>query len=134
MLVDIDNDPDNWKKWGELVRSWVFKPKPRPNDVGELRAQMLTAVITGTVTGPATKKIEFITNTYSGGGPLKIPLPTKAKVTAAETNLAAIAAGAAGLPVLSTIPFRRSTLLPVPRSISAQPKCSPWDCDASVNT
>lgn len=94
MLVNIYDDPDNWRKWGDLVRQWVSDPTSRPATTDAMNAQIVAAGINGSVPGPARAVQFFAYN--DGDGPLYFPLPTERMITAAETNLAGIAAQSPG--------------------------------------
>ncbi len=107
MLVDIHDDADNWRKWGELVRSWIFNPTTRPADTAAMQAQIDAAGIIGTAPTP-NRSVHFVD--YNDATPLYFPLPTTAMVLNDEANLNKIAAQASGqrqypLPIFYSIAF-----------------------------
>jgi hypothetical protein len=93
MQVDIKDTPENWEKWGALVRAWIFGTKPLPNDTAAMQAQMTAATIEGSVPGPV-RGVTFIP--YNDGEPLIFPLPTQAMVLKDEAELKQIATKPAG--------------------------------------
>lgn len=93
MQVNIKDDPDNWIKWGALVRKWIFGTGPLPNDTAAMQAQMDAAGVVGTVPGPV-RGVTFVP--YNDGTPLIFPLPTQAMVLKDEAELKQIAAKPAG--------------------------------------
>jgi hypothetical protein len=71
--IDITDNVDNWLRWGNLVMSWVNSAMQTPRTVGELKAQMHTAGVDGTVRGPDTRVVTFVV--YPVNGAIVIPLP-----------------------------------------------------------
>jgi hypothetical protein len=108
MQVIIKDDPDNWRKWGELVRAWIFGTTVLPADTAEMQKQMLEGAIEGSVPGP-TRGVTFVT--YNDpAGPLIFPLPTQAMVLTDEAQLTKIAGNPPGqrhypLQTFYAIPF-----------------------------
>jgi hypothetical protein len=51
MRVEIVNDNQNWLNWGNLVLTWIRDDHQRPETVGQLREQMRTYCVEGTVDG-----------------------------------------------------------------------------------
>jgi hypothetical protein len=88
MLVHICDDATNWRKWGDLVRSWVFDKSKRPADTAAMQAQMDAAQIKGCVPGK-TRPVEFYD--YNDDE-LYFPLPSTTMVLNDEADLSAIAA------------------------------------------
>jgi hypothetical protein len=89
MQVIIKDDPDNWQKWGDLVRAWIFRTTRLPGDTAEMATQMQAAGVVGSVPGPV-RGVTFLT--YNNPtGPLIFPLPTQEMVLAEEAELAKIA-------------------------------------------
>jgi hypothetical protein len=74
MRINIDDDNENWRKWGELVKSWVDQPNTRPADTPELAAQMAQNGINGDIPGPG-RPVDFVD--YGDDGPLMISLPSQ---------------------------------------------------------
>jgi hypothetical protein len=87
MLVNIADDADNWRKWGDLVRSWIFDPHTRPDDTAAMQTQINNNQIDGHVPGPV-RKVKFID--YDDGK-LYFPLPSETMVLNDEADLHAIA-------------------------------------------
>jgi hypothetical protein len=90
MQVQIHDDPDNWLRWGNLVRGWVFNSALRPANTTDMQTQMAAAGVVGHIGGPP-RAVTFTPFNY-GSGPLIFPLPTTEMVTYDETELATIAA------------------------------------------
>jgi hypothetical protein len=88
MQIQINGGPDDWKKWGDLVRSWVFDHSIRPNSIAELKDKIHNAGINATVPSQYTS-LQFVD--YHDGI-LNISLPTQKMVSDDETKLHAIAA------------------------------------------
>jgi hypothetical protein len=106
MQVDIQDDPDNWLKWGELVRSWVFQPNTRPANTADMQTQMNDSQIVGHVPGP-TRPVKFID--YDDDK-LYFPLPSTTMVLNDESELHVIAGHGQGqrhypLPTFYAIAF-----------------------------
>ena len=93
MLVKFKDTPDNWSKWGQLVKSWIDNAGTRPHKVSDLKTQM-GAIEEVSVPFDDNETVHF--ENYSAGE-LKFRLPTKEQVKAAEDDLDAIAGGALGL-------------------------------------
>jgi hypothetical protein len=79
--INIEDDNDNWSRWGNLVASWINdKTITRPATVGDLRAAMKAAGVIGIVEGDDSRGVTFVD--YKDTGPIVIPLPTAAMVKA----------------------------------------------------
>jgi hypothetical protein len=70
--INIDDDIDNWLRWGNLVLSWV-NGATLPTTVAQLKAQMAAASVNGTVKGPNSRGVTFVV--YPVDGAIVIPLP-----------------------------------------------------------
>ena len=90
MQVTIRDDPDNWRKWGDLVKEWIVNRSAWPRDTAAMQAQMNSAGIDGSIPGP-NRAVQFVPYNDSDG-PLVFPLPTMTQVATAEQKLADIAA------------------------------------------
>jgi hypothetical protein len=88
MQVDIQDDAENWRRWGDLVRSWIFNKSTRPKTGADMQAQMNTNDVVGQVPDPA-RNVEFVD--YDDDK-LYIPLPSETMVLNDEALLRAIAA------------------------------------------
>ena len=94
MQINIQDDAENWHRWGTLIRSWACGTGTLPADTTELKAQMDSAGVAGSIPGPA-RTVTFVA--YNGNpGPLVIPLPTCQMITDDENRLANIATSTPG--------------------------------------
>jgi hypothetical protein len=86
--INIEDDNDNWTRWGDLVKGWIDNAAIRPATVGALRSAMATAGVIGIVEGADSRGI-----TYAGygGANITIPLPTQDMVQFDEVLLDGIA-------------------------------------------
>lgn len=57
MRINIQDDNENWLKWGNLLQTWVDSASARPTSVGELRQQLTKNGIWATVAGPDEKAV-----------------------------------------------------------------------------
>ncbi|HET7884096.1 MAG TPA: hypothetical protein VFL55_24630 [Acetobacteraceae bacterium] len=94
MLVNIDDNADNWLRWGQLVQTWVNDVKSRPSDAATMQYQMSQAGVTGSVPGADSsppRPVEFYPyEDYPGTGPsppLTMPLPSPKMLADAQTDL-----------------------------------------------
>jgi hypothetical protein len=87
MQVDIQDDAENWRRWGDLVRSWIFNPNTRPETTADMQSQMNDNNIAGQVPGPV-RKVKFVD--YDDDK-LYISLPSTTMVLNDESDLNAIA-------------------------------------------
>jgi hypothetical protein len=82
MRVQIDDDNDNWRKWGELVESWINDPTKKPGTTDALKAQMAASGVQGTVPGaPRPVTINFYPDDPNND-PLVIWLPSQGMLAA----------------------------------------------------
>jgi len=100
MRVIIDDDNDNWRKWGDLLLSWVDQTeKNRPTTTGGLQKMMQDKGIKGSVPGP-DRKFELID--YSEEGTLYVGLPSAAML---REKLSTVTEGAYPLPLFYKVAF-----------------------------
>ena len=91
MRIIVDDTPDNWRKWGELIESWIRDESKRPQTVAELRVQLAHDGIAATVPGN-DRAVEFIPYTADVSQPLRFALPssrmpdTRRRATARENS------------------------------------------------
>jgi hypothetical protein len=83
MQVQITGGADDWRKWGELVRSWIFNPSSRPNNTVDMQNQINSNYIAATVPGPK-REVKFYDYDDTK---LNMPMPTEKMVTDDETSL-----------------------------------------------
>jgi hypothetical protein len=82
MRIQIVDDNDNWRKWGELVEIWVRDPAKQPATTDDLKMQMSANGVVGTVPG-ASRPVRFIPYPDDPiSDPLTIALPTEAMLDA----------------------------------------------------
>ena len=112
MRVIIADDDENWRKWGELVVSWINNPLTRPATTSALKTIMRQKTIAGDVPG-ADRAIEFVD--YADNGPLYLALPSVAMLAA---KLATVTFGPYPLPGFYTIAFGGATKVNLTPAVS----------------
>ncbi len=110
MQVDIQDDAENWRRWGDLVRTWIFNEAPRPKTGTEMQLQMDKNNVVGTVPDP-DRPVEFVD--YNDDT-LYIPLPSQTMVLNDESHAARHRGTSPGqrqypLPVFYAIAFGGAT-------------------------
>jgi hypothetical protein len=125
MQININDTPENWLKWGKLVRGWVFSAATRPADTAAMQAQMDAAGVVGSVPGQPgpPRPVKFVQFNY-GADDWIFPLPAKEMVIEDEAELAKIAAHPPGqrqypLPSFYAIAFGGAPMVDVEPSNNA---------------
>jgi len=77
MRVEIVNDNQNWLNWGTLVQIWIADSNQRPTTVKELKDQMATHSVNGTVAGPDNRPVQIRSYINGPNDPLMIMLPNQ---------------------------------------------------------
>jgi hypothetical protein len=77
--IDMLDDSENWLKFGGLVLKWICKPKSRPTNVAELKAQLEEEDIIAGVPFHDKKPIEIYEYDHDQNDdakPIRIPIPS----------------------------------------------------------
>ena len=74
--VMIEDDLDNWLRWGNLINDWINNnpAKPRPTTVAELKTAMAGDGVIGIVHAISFFCVSTTVMTFAGGfAPLELP-------------------------------------------------------------